>query len=471
MKTRHICALVLAVVTVCRPRAASPSAGAVTAASFTPQDQSIVVQMIGKAGAPPHIAVPLFATLTGDAATQDAARALTDVLSADLTFEREFDVMPPASYAGIPSAQSIEDLPYDRWTQFGADYVAVGSVTSAGGGHFDVELRVVSVKSQRQEYGARFDAPSVRSLRRLAHTFSDEMHKAIRGIDGIARTRIAFSSTRDAEHLTNTGEDRSAKEIYVMDYDGQNQTKITTNRSLNLFPSWCPDNQCLAYMTYAKTGFPDIALQTVFGRIGVNYPTHGTAAVHNYLPKISPDGTLIAYGSTRNGEAMDVYVSRRDGSDERRLTNSPASEGTPAWAPSGNIIAFTSDRASSVHPKIYTMNADGTGVKRVENDCAHCDRPTFAPGDAGLLLAYATQTGAGFDIETYDMSTGQLHRITDGQGTNESPSFAPNGRHIVFSTTRWGKAQLAIVDIDGRNVRQLTFAGRNTSPDWSGFPK
>ncbi len=430
------------------------------------QGQALDLTMINKAGAPPHIAVPPFVVLTADQATQDSARLVTDVLSADLKFEREFDVMPASSFAGVPSAQSIEAVPYDRWEQLHADYVALGTVKAGANGQFDVEVRVVSIRERRQAYGGAFGA-NARGLRRVAHTFSDEMHKTIRGVDGVARTKIAFASTRDGERIGKTIEERSAKEIYIMDYDGANQQKVTANKSLNISPSWCPDGSCLAYMSY-QTGFPDIILQNLY-QVGMSKPAHGTDQVQNYLPRISPDGTKIAYGSSRNGAAMDVYVVNRDGTGERRLTNNPAIDGAPTWAPSGNIIAFTSDRSGS--NRIYLMNPEGGEVRSIDNNCSHCDRPTFAPGLRGLLLAYSTQVPGGHDIELYDLSTQEIRRLTTGQGTNESPSFAPNGRHVLFFTTRWGKEQIAVVDIDGKNVRQLTTAGANTFPNWSGFLK
>lgn len=431
------------------------------------QDQAISVVMIGKPGKAPAIAVPPFVVLTADQATQDASKLVTEVLSADLKFEREFEVMPPANLAGIPSAQTVEAVPFDAWQQRGAEYVAVGTITAIAGGQFDVQLHVMSVKERSQSYGGRFQA-SARNLRKIAHTFSDEMHKTIRGVDGIARTQIAFSSTRDGERVGKTVEDRSAKEIYIMDYDGQNQVRVTANKSLNVFPSWCPDGKCLAYMSY-KTGFPDIVLQNLYQVSTPSTPANGSDKVQNYLPRISPDGTRIAYGSTREGQAMDIYVVNRDGTGEHRLTNNKASDGSPTWSPSGNLIAFTSDRSGSL--RIYTMNPDGSAVTSIDNQCSHCDRPTFAPGLRGLLLAYSTQTGVGHDIELYDMSTHEARRLTNGLGTNESPSFAPNGRHMLFYTTRWGKEQLAIVDIDGANVRQLTREGANTYPNWSGFLK
>lgn len=433
-----------------------------------PQDVSIAATMIGKPGKPPAIAVPPFVVLTADQATQDASKTLTEVLSADLKFEREFDVMPAASLAGIPSSQTVEGLPFDAWAQRGAEYIALGTVKAGAAGVFDVELRVIHVPDRRQSYGAAFSG-KLPGLRRVAHTFSDEMHKTIRGVDGVALTRIAFASTRDGERVGKTIEERSAKEIYIMDYDGANQQRVTANRSLNVSPAWCPTGQCLAYMSYS-TGFPDIVLQNVFQATPATRPAHGTDRVQNYLPRISPDGTKIAYGSTRDGQAMDIYVVNRDGTGERRLTNNAANDGAPTWSPSGNLIAFTSDRSGS--NRIYTMGPDGGQAQAIDNQCSHCDRPTFAPGLRGLLIAYSTQTSAaGHDIELFDMSTHERRRLTNGEGTNESPSFSANGRHVLFFSSRFGNAQIAVVDIDGANVRQLTRDGANTYPNWSGFLK
>ena len=452
------------------------SAVAIMSASApqTPQ-QSIAVTLIGKPGRPPQIAVPPFVVLTPDQSTQDASKTVTDVLSADLRFEREFDVMPSTAFAGIPSAQKIEDLPFDAWTQRGAEYVALGSVKAAANGRFDVELRVVSVKDRRQAYGAGYSAAAA-SVRGLAHRFSDEVHKNLRGVTGIAQTKIAFSSTRDGERAAKTIEDRNVREIYIMDYDGENQRRITVDHYLNISPNWCPDSQCVAYNSYQPTSakdttrFPDIKIQNIYGQIGQQRPAHGTDQIQNYSPAISPDGTKVAFASTRNGEAQDIYVVNRDGSGQVRLTNNKAIDGSPAWSPSGNLIAFTSDRAGSL--QLFVMNPDGSGVRKVENQCSHCDRPTFAPGESGLLLAYSTQTSpAGHDIEIFDFSSNSARRLTQGEATNESPSFAPNGRHVVFFTTRWGKNQLAVIDIDGKNIRQLTKLGANTFPAWSGLPK
>lgn len=455
----------------CALLSSAPSAAPAPPAP-APQDQRFALEMMGKPGKPPTMAIPPFTVLTADSETEQAASLLTTVLRADLAYEREFDIMPPANFAGVPSAQSIEGLPFDRWNALGADYVALGSVQkSADGKQLQVQVRVVSIKERRQAYGQeRAGLPRV--ARRIAHSFSDDIHKTIRGVDGVAMTRIAFASTRDGERMGQTIEERSAKEIYIMDYDGENPQRVTSGGSLNIAPSWCPDGRCLLYTSYrsAPSVYPDIVVQNVFGQIGSSTPAHGSEVNQNYIGDMSPDGTKIAFGSARGGVGMDIYVVNRDGTGLRRLTTNPAIDNSPRWSPNGTQIAFVSDRTGT--PKIYTMSADGLQQQQLPTGCSRCDRPTWAPSVTGLQIAYTSQTSsAGHDIEVYNFSTQQTHRLTNGEGTNESPTFAPNGRHVMFFTTRWGKQQIAEIDIDGKNIRQLTKVGNNTYPSWSGFLK
>ena len=449
--------------------AASPAP--ITSDAAARQDQRFVLEMIGKPSKPPVMAVPAFTVLTADADTQTAAKTLTDVLRADLAFEREFDIMPAASFAGVPSAQTIEDLPYERWIGLGADFVALGSVQKTPDGtQIQVEVRVVSIKDRRQSYGqGRAGTPRV--ARRIAHSFSDEIHKTIRQVDGVAMTRIAFSSTRDGERVGKTIEERHAKEIYIMDYDGENPQRVTSNGSLNLAPSWCPDGRCLLYTAYQSSPsvYPDIVVQNVFGQIGSSKPARGSDVNQNYMGDMSPDGTKIVFASARNGAGMDIYVVNRDGSGLRQLTTHKTIDNSPRWSPNGTQIAFVSDRSES--PRIYTMSADGLQQTALPTGCGRADRPTWAPSLTGLMIAYTCQSGSGHDIDVYDFSTKQTRRITDSYGTNESPTFAPNGRHIMFFTTRWGQKQIAEIDIDGKNLRQLTRLGNNDYPSWSGFLK
>ncbi len=211
-------------------------------------------------------------------------------------------------------------------------------------------------------------------------------------------TKIAFHSTRDP--LPPSPPPGSSRfEIYIMNADGTNQTRITNNLSQDTFPAW------------------------------------------------SPDGTKLAFMSPREGNA-EIYVVNRDGSGLRRLTNHPSSDVTPTWAPSGNQIAFTSDRTG--RPQIWIMNADGSGQQQITRE-SWCDRPTWSPAPFNEI-AYASQAGGGYDIKIFSFETRSVNSITNGEGSNESPAFSPNGRHIAFTSSRAGKYQVFTIDRDGNNL-------------------
>jgi TolB protein len=194
-------------------------------------------------------------------------------------------------------------------------------------------------------------------------------------------------------------------------------------------------------------------------------PASGTAEKQNYLPAWSPDGSKIAFTSNRDGNP-EIYVVNRDGTGMRRLTNSPAIDVTPTWAPTGNQIAFTSERAGT--PQIYIMNADGSGVRRISSEWS--DRATWSPAPFNEI-AYAARSGGGYDIRVYSFATGETVQLTNGIGSNESPAFSPNGRHLAFTSTRAGKEQIFTITRDGRDLRQITREGTNRYPNWGNYPQ
>ena len=270
----------------------------------------------------------------------------------------------------------------------------------------------------------------------FAHTIADELHKTQRDLNGVARTKLAFSSDRDGERLKGTIEQRTIKEVYITDYDGENQRRITVNRSLNITPVWSADGRAIAYTSYRRNNRPDIFVSFIYEGRPPETPANGTDSVHNFLPAWSPDGSRIAFMSNRDGN-LEIYVVNRDGSNPRRLTNHPSNDTTPTWSPAGNQIAFTSDRSGT--PQIYVVEADGLGSpRRITTSESWADRATWAPAPFNEI-AYAGRTGPGYDIRIYEMASGQTRQITNGEGSNESPAYAPNGRHLAFTSTRSGK--------------------------------
>jgi TolB protein len=420
------------------------------------QPAEIGLVITGDPGAPPRYAVPDFVPLSNDAETVAAAKTIGQVLWDDLAFEREFDMIPRDTYASIPAARSLTAIPFDRWRELGADGLVIGTVQKTDKG-VRVEVRLFNVRSQQHVFGKEY-VGSIANPRLYAHTAADEIHQNQRALRGVARTKLTFSSDRDGERVTGTVESRNVKEVYIADYDGANQRRVTVNRSLNVFPVWGAEGRAIIYTSYRR-GFPDLFVSYIY-QAKLEEPTKGRG--HNWLAAWSPDGTRIAFTSNRDGNP-ELYVMNRDGSGVRRLTNHPGIDSTPTWSPTGTHIAFTSDRGGT--PQIYVVGTEGLDLRRLTSE-SYCDRPTWSPAPYNEI-AYSSRSGPGFDIRILDLATGERRTLTFGEGSNESPSYAPNGRHVVFSTTRWGRSQIAVIGRDGRGLRQITRAGNNYTPDWS----
>jgi TolB protein len=374
-----------------------------------------------------------------------------------LSFEREFGLIPRDIYATIPAAKSPEGVAFDRWRELNVDGVVVGTVSKTASG-VHVEVRLINPKTPAQAAFARTYDGSGANPRVYAHTISDEIHETQRALKGVARTKLTFDSDRDGERLGGTVENRGVKEIYISDYDGENQRRVTTQRSLNINPTWSPDGRAIAYTSYRR-GPPNIFVSNIYQGT-LEEITKGPG--ENWLPAWSPDGTRLCFTSTRDGNA-ELYVMNRDGSNVRRLTDHPGIDSTPTWSPSGTQIAFTSDRTGS--PQIYIVGADGLGLRKVTSE-SYADRPTWSPAPFNEI-AFTARTGPGNDIKVIDLATGQVRQLTFGEGTNESPAWAPNGRHLAFTSTRSGKTQVFVISRDGRNLKQVTKAGNNYQPNWS----
>jgi TolB protein len=438
------------------PRAQQPPASQQPPPPAPQQPSEIGTTISGEAGAPPRLAVPDFIALSTDAETVAIAKTIGEVLWNDLNFEREFAFIPRDVYSTIPKATSFGDVPFDRWRELNADGVIVGTVQKTGNG-FHVEMRLLNVRTRQAAYARGYDGSA--NGRLYAHTMSDELHKSQRGLNGIARSRLTFDSDRDGERMRGTVQNRNIKEIYIADYDGENQKRVTVGQTLNIAPRWSPDARSIAYTSYRRGG-ANIFISNIFQGT-LEEVTKGDKVGENWLPAWSPDGTRVAFTSTRDGNP-EIYVANRDGSGVRRLTTHPGIDISPTWSPSGTQIAFTSDRSGS--PQIYIIGADGLGLSKKTSE-SYCDKPTWSPPPFNEI-AYASRNGPGYDVKVLDLATGQVRQLTFGEGTNESPAFSPNGRHVAFMSTRMGKAQVFTMARDGKDVKQITKAGNNEKPDW-----
>ncbi len=435
-----------------RPAVQPPAAAAGGATSAAPpQAQEIVLYMPD--GSVRSQIVLAFPAVTGldnlPEPARAAARTLEETLRADLDRAGIFRFLAPEETAVLTlNGDAGHDA--EQYRSIGAEMLLAAEAKTEGD-RLVLEGRLIYLANGEAIVGKRYRGTFDLS-RRIAHTFSDEIVLFLTSKRGVALTSIAFYSDRDGE-----------KEIYLMDYDGYDQRRITGHRSISMSPVWSPTGDAVAYVSFFAGNGPALYLADVASGRKSPLVTSGSL---NTSPSFSPDGRRIVFARGL-GANIEIFSARRDGSDLKRLTNSPGIDTNPAWSPSGNEVAFTSSRSGT--PQIYVMDSEGANLRRVTFEGDYNEGAAWSPD--GTRLAYATRVAQNrFDLSLLDLVTLAAQRLTDGGGSNESPAFAPDGRRIAFTSTRAGAVQIFTMEPRyGSAAEQLTREGRNFAPDWSGY--
>jgi len=252
-----------------------------------------------------------------------------------------------------------------------------------------------------------------------------------------------------------------------MDYDGANQHKLTSLGTISLTPHWSPDSSRIAFTCFQPVSGVTSAQICMYslelGKVVSFARFRGT----NNSPTWSPDGSQVMFSSSMQGGDPALYVTDTSGNRPKRLTfNSRGADTSPAWNPkTGQLVAFVSDRGGT--PQLYLMNSDGTNTQKLDlPDMGYVIDPAWSPN--GQLLTFSWRRPSGnYDIYIMDAASRQIRELTRDQGRNERPSWAPDGRHIVFESTRGGSRQIWTMLADGSDSHQLTNSGHNESPNWS----
>ncbi|MGO8794388.1 MAG: Tol-Pal system beta propeller repeat protein TolB [Candidatus Sulfotelmatobacter sp.] len=293
------------------------------------------------------------------------------------------------------------------------------------------------------------------AARTIAHKFADEIiFRLGGGIQGIAESKIYFVSDRSGH-----------KEIWVMDYDGANQRQVTHQNSISLSPSISPDGTRLAFSSLTKSGWDIFMFSLDLNRV-VSFPRFSGT---NLSPAWSPDGMHLAFASSRSGDS-NIYICDANGANLHRMTSGKGlPDVSPTWnRKTGAQLAFASGRTGL--PQIYTMEADGTNQQRM-TDQGYAVSPNWSPNGQFLTFAWIRKYGPGepgsSDIYLMDIASKQWVQMTHDGGRNDFPSWSPDGRHIVFQSSRSGKEEIWMMLADGSKAHQLTFTGRNSQPNWS----
>ena len=288
-------------------------------------------------------------------------------------------------------------------------------------------------------------------VRLMAHRWADELVYRYTGEQGIARTKIAF-----------VGEKDNGRELFVMDYDGYDPQQVTADGYLNLMPTWSPDRKSLIYTAYRDRKQQIMRRELATGREDVLV----SPASLNITATFAPDGKSITYAEAKEGNS-DIYQIELDSRSTKQLTSHHSADLSPSWSPDGRHVAFTSDRGG--RPQIYIMDADGSNVRRVTYDGDYNAAPAWSP--KGDWIVYVCRVpGEGFKLCRISPDGEQRFQITSGKSIDDSPSWAPNGRHLVFSSIRRGDSQLYIITSEGAGLEKISSVGAHlSSPSWSPF--
>lgn len=373
-----------------------------------------------------------------------AGRMIAEVIRADLTRSGQFRLI------NTTGADLNVDSPiaYDEWRNRGADFLAYGTVTQTGG-RYEVKYRLADTINRVPLDGVVFPG-SDRELRRIAHQIADRIYEKITGVRGVFATRIAY--------VLKQG---NTFELQIADADGQNPQIALRSGEPIISPAWSPDGSKLAYVSF-ESGKPVVYVHelSTSKRVPVaNFKGNNSA------PSWSPDGKTLAVVLTRDGLSQIYTLNATDGSNLKRITNSPIIDTEPVFSPDGQSIFFTSDRNGS--PQIYQVGVNGGEARRVSFNGPYNITPRISPDGKNLLVV--TRRDGSFRIASIDLASGTEMLITDGPD-DQSPSFAPNGKQVIYASRQGGRQVLSGVSSDGR-IRQTlsTLSGEIREPTWGPF--
>lgn len=406
----------------------------------------VVIDVSGaKRGAYP-IAVPV-----GVASDPAAAKVVADVTSFDLGVAGLFKVLDPASFLADLGAEQL-GLDPQKWKDVGAYGVIKYRVTTTGDA-VDIEFRLYEVSKGGTAQLSKTYRGKKAELRRLVHAWCNEVVKYYTGEPGFFGSKIAFVVKK-----------RGQSQVFAMDFDGANPYSVSRNSSINMLPSWSRSGGQLLYTSYMRNN-PDLY---VVGAGGGRAKRLSAQRGMNTGGAWSPDGSQIAVTLSKDGNPEIYIISAADGSVVRRLTNDRGIDTSPAWSADGREIAFVSDREGG--PQIFVVAAGGGAARRVSSVGNYNTTPTWSPKKGARVLAYTTRDGGSYDIVTLDLDSKKMTRITQGEGNNEEPSFAPGGRAIAFASTRAGGSGVYIANADGSGKAIKVWSGAATGVDWGPAP-
>ena len=422
---------------------------AIGLAAGTPSQAALQLDITGGQVEPMPIALPVF--IAGSEEVGQISLDLTQVIANNLENSGLFRPLPPQSYIEQISDFSREPR-FGDWRTIQAQALVTGQVVMQPDGRLRAEFRLWDVFAQRQITGLQFQA-TPKSWRRIAHKISDAIYMALSGEGAYFDSRIVFVEESGPK-------DQRVKRLAIMDQDGENLRTLTNGEDLVITPRFSPTTQEITYMSFAGDT-PRVYLYNIETRqreiVGV-FPNM------TFSPRFSPDGQRVIM-SLQSGANANIFALDLRSRTTRQLTNTTAIDTAPSYSPDGSHIAFESDRGGT--QQIYVMSADGAGQQRISHGPGRYSTPVWSP--RGDYIAFTKLVNGNFAIGVM-RPDGSGERILTEGFHNEGPTWAPNGRILMFfrdSPGESGGPKLYSVDITGRNERVVNTPGFASDPAWS----
>lgn len=407
--------------------------------AFGPAMAQFRVEVSGLGAAQLPIALP---ALRGEAS---AVHKISAIVRADL--ERS-GVFRAVDAAGV-SVDETSPLNASLWRQKGADFAVAGSVLALANGTFDVRFRLWDVVRSADLGGQSYAVPPA-DMRLVAHRIADFIYEKLTGDKGVFATRIAYV-TRSAQRYN----------LWVADSDGENAQSAFASPEPFISPSWSPSGAQLAYVSFESRKPVIYSHELATGRRRLLANFRGS----NSAPAWTSDGRQIVATLSRDGGSQIYMMDAAGGGEPKRLTQTSSIDTEPTCSPDGRWIYFVSDRGGS--PQIYRMSVSGGSAERVTFNGNYNISPALSPD--GKFMAFVSRVGGAYKLHLMDLGSAAITALTD-TATDESPSFSPNGRLILYATVQQGREALMTTTLDGRIKARLSGqSGDIREPDWGPF--